>query len=57
MPNVFRLGDLVEAQLAFICVPVAQHKLRMRLVLRSLSLEDSSVTEVSLYSSIHEVLS
>lgn len=56
-PSAFRLGDIVEAQLAIICVPVAHGKLRMRLVLRSLSLENSSITEVSLHQLICDLSS
>ena len=44
-PTKFRKGDIVEAQLSFIAVP-ARDKYRMKTVLRSLAIIDSTHSEV-----------
>lgn len=51
-PNTYRQGDIMEAQIAFIAIPTGKGKFRLRLVLRALSVEDSSLAEVkqALYS-------
>ena len=51
-PGIFRVGDIVEARFAVVAVPMKASpkgptKFRMRLVLRSLCLEDSSEIDVS----------
>lgn len=45
-PAKFRVGDIVQAQLSFIAVPTKRNKHMMRLVLRAISILDSSITNV-----------
>lgn len=46
-PSSFRIGDIVEAQLSFVTVPVQANQFKMMLVLRSLALLDSTYSQVS----------
>lgn len=43
-PQVFRVGDIVEAQLSFVVIPVKAGKRKMLTVLRSLALLDGAYT-------------
>jgi hypothetical protein len=45
-PNKFRIGDIVEAQLSFMVVPVKEGKHRLILVMRALTLLDSTQSKV-----------
>jgi hypothetical protein len=45
-PQVFRVGDIVEAQLSFIVVPIKGEGLKMHTVLRSLALLSSQFSRV-----------
>lgn len=46
-PQVFRVGDIVEAQISFIVIPVKGGRRKMLTVLRSLALIKGNVTSVS----------
>ena len=46
-PAKFRLGDIVEAQLSFMAIPV-RNKYRMRVILRSIALVNNEYSEVSI---------
>jgi hypothetical protein len=45
-PASFRVGDVVEAQISFVLVPIRDNKFTLKLVLRALSLLDSNQTKV-----------
>jgi hypothetical protein len=49
-PASFRIGDIVEAQISFVGVPVRGGKVRMMTVLRALALLDCQYTMVRYYS-------
>jgi hypothetical protein len=46
-PIKFRSGDIVEAQLSFVCVSLKNAKFKMLVVLRALTLMDTSPVRVS----------
>ena len=46
-PTKFRLGDIVEAQLSFAAVPIKDGKQKLLMVLRALTLLDSTPTKAS----------
>lgn len=46
-PIKFRAGDIVEAQLSFVCVALKNAKFKMLVVLRALTLMDTSPLRVS----------
>lgn len=43
----FRAGDIVEAQISFVCVPLKNAKYKMLVVLRALTILDTSPLRVS----------
>lgn len=45
-PQIFRVGDLVEAQVSFIGVPLKDNKYKMIVVLRSIALLDATFSQV-----------
>ena len=45
-PQIFRIGDIVEAQVSFIVVPLKDNKHKMIVVLRSIALLDPYFTQV-----------
>jgi hypothetical protein len=45
-PQIFRVGDIVEAQVSFIAVPLKDNKYKMIVVLRSVALLDASFSQV-----------
>jgi hypothetical protein len=45
-PQIFRVGDIVEAQVSFIVVPLKDNKHKMIVVLRSIALLDASFSQV-----------
>jgi hypothetical protein len=45
-PTGFRAGDIVEVQFTFIVIPIKREKHRMMMVLRALTLLDSTHTTV-----------
>lgn len=45
-PQIFRVGDIVEAQVSFIAVPLKDNKYKMIVVLRSIALLDASFSQV-----------
>ena len=47
-PIKFRSGDIVEAQVSFVCVPLKDAKYKMLVVLRALTIQDTSPLRVSL---------
>lgn len=46
-PVAFRVGDIVEAQVSFVGVPLKGEKVRMMVVLRALTLLDCNESMVS----------
>ena len=46
-PAKFHLGDIVEAQLSFMVIPV-RSKYQMRVILRSIALVNNEYSEVSI---------
>jgi hypothetical protein len=46
-PQMFRLGDIVEAQMSFIAIPLRGQTFKMITVLHSIALIDSTFTQVS----------
>jgi hypothetical protein len=46
-PQIFRLGDIVEVQMSFVCVPLKEQNFKMLTVLHSIALIDSTFTQVS----------
>lgn len=48
-PTKFRIGDIVEAQVSFTSVPLKEKKYKMIIVLRALTILDSTVVKVSVY--------
>ena len=46
-PQIFRVGDIVEAQVSFIAVPLKDKKHKMIIVMRSIALLDPSFSQVS----------
>jgi hypothetical protein len=46
-PSSFRVGDIIEALLTIVVIPVKQQKYQMMLVLRGLTLLDGHHTTVS----------
>lgn len=45
-PMVFKIGDIVEAQVSFVGVPLRGDKVKLMVVLRALSLLDCEQTMV-----------
>jgi hypothetical protein len=45
-PQIFRIGDIVEAQVSFIVVPLKNDKYKMMVVLRSIALLDTYFSQV-----------
>lgn len=45
-PQIFRIGDIVEAQVSFIAVPLKNNKYKMIVVLRSIALLDATFSQV-----------
>ncbi|KAF8800970.1 hypothetical protein BYT27DRAFT_7227042 [Phlegmacium glaucopus] len=45
-PQIFRIGDIVEAQVSFIVVPLKDNKHKMIVVLRSIALLDTRFSKV-----------
>lgn len=45
-PQIFRVGDIVEAQVSFIAVPLKDNKYKMIVVLRSIALLDATFSQV-----------
>ena len=45
-PQIFRVGDIVEAQVSFIVVPIKANKHKMIVVLRSVALLDGTFSQV-----------
>ena len=48
-PQIFRIGDIVEAQVSFIAVPLKDKKHKMIVVLRSIALLDATFSQVRRY--------
>jgi hypothetical protein len=48
-PQIFRVGDIVEAQVSFIAVPLKDKKYKMIVVLRSIALLNPSFSQVRCY--------
>jgi hypothetical protein len=46
-PASFRVGDIVEAQVSFVVVPLKDNKYKMVITLRALAILNASVTQVS----------
>ena len=46
-PSIFRLGDIVEAQVSLVTFPAKEGRSVMRLMLRSLALLDGQFAQVS----------
>jgi hypothetical protein len=46
-PQAFRIGDIVEAQVSFVVVPLKSEGTKMLIVLRSVALLDSAFTQVT----------
>ena len=46
-PQIFRVGDIVEAQVSFIAVPLKDNKHKMIVVLRSIALLDATFSQAS----------
>jgi hypothetical protein len=46
-PRQFRVGDIVEAQVTFVAVPIRNNKFKMISQLRCLALLDGTFTDVS----------
>jgi hypothetical protein len=46
-PALFRVGDIVEAQVSFVVIPLKDNKYKMVITLRALAILDASVTQVS----------
>ena len=53
-PQIFRVGDIVQAQLSFVVIPVKGRRRKMLTVLRSLALLDGkfAITLVCLHETI-----
>ena len=47
-PQTFRKGDIVQAQLSFVVIPLKGGRRKMLTVLRSLALLDRSFSQVSI---------
>lgn len=45
-PQIFRVGDLVEAQVSFIGVPLKNNKYKMMVVLQSIALLNATFSQV-----------
>ena len=45
-PQIFRVGDIVEAQVSFIAVPLKDRKYKMIVVLRSIALLNANFSQV-----------
>jgi len=45
-PQIFRVGDIVEAQVSFIAVPLKDKKYKMIVVLRSIALLNGTFSQV-----------
>ena len=45
-PQIFRVGDIVEAQVSFIAVPLKDKKHKMIVVLWSIALLDATFSQV-----------
>jgi hypothetical protein len=45
-PQIFRVGDIVEAQVSFIAAPLKNKKYKMIVVLRSIALLDPTFSQV-----------
>jgi hypothetical protein len=57
-PHVFCVGDIVEAQVSFIAVPLKNHKYKMIVVLRSIALlDDFWIPLLARYDQFIELLS
>ena len=48
-PQIFRIGDIVEAQVSFIAVPLKDKKHKMIIVLCSIALLDATFSQVRRY--------
>lgn len=48
-PVIFRVGDVVEAQVTFVILPMRNGKKKTSMVLRSLLLIDGTITHVGLH--------
>lgn len=48
-PQIFRVGDIVEAQVSFIAAPLKDNKHKMIIVLRSIALLDPTFSQVRSY--------
>lgn len=46
-PSIFHTGDIVEASIAFVCVPLKDDRFMMTHQLRALTLLDDSIRKVS----------
>jgi hypothetical protein len=51
-PTVFRNGDIVEAQVSFVGVPLKENKVKFMTVLRALALLDCEDSTVSVIHSL-----
>ena len=47
-PQIFRIGDIVEAQISFIAAPVKNNKYKFIVVLRSIALLDPTFSQVGM---------
>jgi hypothetical protein len=45
-PQIFRIGDIVEVQMSFVCVPLKEQNFKLLTVLHSIALIDSTFTQV-----------
>jgi hypothetical protein len=45
-PTIFRIGDIVEAQISFVVFPGRNDQRNMRVLLRSIALLDGRFTQV-----------
>lgn len=45
-PKIFRIGDIVEAQVSFVATPLQNGKRKLRTVMRTVALLDGSFAQV-----------
>lgn len=45
-PHIFQTGDIVEVQISFIGIPLKERKVKLGMVLRSVTLLDGSFAQV-----------
>ena len=55
-PQIFHVGDIVEAQVSFIVAPLKNKKFKMIVVLRSIALLNSTFSQVRMYTKQSDIV-